>query len=274
MTRGAGSANGGMVASLYRQRGLLAVLVARDLKARYRGTLLGYFWSLLNPLLLLAVYTLVFTFVIPARAPTHVPYPLFLFAGLLPWLLASGALLDAAVVLPDNGPLLKKVLCPPEVFPAVTVSSHVVHHLLALPILIIGMAVAALAGAMRFPWTVVLLPLALLPWVVATSGLVLLVAGLAVHFRDLKDLLHNILNLTFFLTPIIYPPEAVPAGALRHLALANPVTPLVTVYRDVALLGVVPPITTWGWATLVALVCWGLGALIFTRLRETLAEAV
>ncbi|MFI5143876.1 MAG: ABC transporter permease, partial [Thermoanaerobaculales bacterium] len=96
-----------MIKSLYRQRALLAVLVARELRARYRGTFLGYLWSLLNPLLLLGVYTVVFTFVIPARAPTHVPYPLFLFAGLLPWLFASGALLDAAVVLADNGPLLK-----------------------------------------------------------------------------------------------------------------------------------------------------------------------
>ncbi len=141
----------GVLASLYRQRGLVAALVARDLKARYRGTFLGYLWSLLNPLLLLAVYTVVFTFVIPARVPTAVPYPLFLFAGLLPWLFGSGALLDAAVVLPDNGPLLRKVVCAPEVFPAVTVLSHLVHHLLALPVLLVATAVVAWLGVARFP---------------------------------------------------------------------------------------------------------------------------
>jgi ABC-type polysaccharide/polyol phosphate export permease len=265
---------GGLLGILYRQRGLLAVLISRDLKARYRGTLLGYFWSLLNPLLLLAVYTVVFTYVIPARAPSHVPYPLLLFAGLLPWLFASGALLDSAVVLADNGPLLKKVVCPPEVFPATTVVAHLVHHVLAVPILLVAMVVAASAGAMRFPWTVALLPLALVPWLVAVSGLVLAVSALAVHFRDLKDLLHNVLNLWFFLTPIIYTPDLIPAGLLRQAVLANPVTPLVVLYRDVAVMGVVPPLSTWGWAYLVALLCWAGGVWLFGRLRESIAEAV
>jgi len=260
--------------SLYRQRALLGVLVMRDLKARYRGTFLGYLWSLLNPLLLLAVYTIVFTFVIPARGATTVPYPLFLFAGLLPWMFASGALLDSAVVLADNGPLLKKVVCPPEVFPAVTVLSHLIHHLLALPVLLIAIAVAAGLGELRFPWTVVLLPVALLLWTVPVAGLSLAVAGLAVHFKDLKDLLHNLLNLFFFLTPIIYTVSQVPAGILRRSVMANPVAPLVEIYRGVVLLGQVPPLGTWLWAVLVAVVFWSLGAFLFGRLRETIAETV
>ena len=264
----------GVLLSLYRQRGLLAVLVARDLKARYRGTFLGYLWSLLNPLLLLAVYSAVFTFVIPARAPSSAPYPLFLFAGLLPWLFASGALLDAAVVLPDNGPLIRKVVCAPEVFPAVTVLSHLVHHLLALPVLLAATALAAALGRVRFPGTVVLLPAALFLWVVATSGLALVVAALAVHFRDLKDLLHNLLNLLFFVTPIIYPLEAIPVPALRRAVAANPMTPLVQVYRDAALLGHISPVRTWLFAAAVALVCWLVGAWVFARLRETIAETV
>jgi lipopolysaccharide transport system permease protein len=264
-----------MLASLYRQRGLLAVLVARDLKARYRGTFLGYLWSLLNPILLLAVYTTVFTFVIPARVPNSaVPYPLFLFAGLLPWLFGSGALLDAAAVLPDNGPLLKKVVCAPEVFPAVTVLSHLVHHLLALPVLLGATAVAAVLGRVSFPWTVVLLPVALLLWVMAVAGISLAIAALAVHFRDLKDLLHNLLNLVFFATPIIYPLAMVRVGVLRKLIQANPVTPLIEVYRDLALLGRIPPLLTWVWAVAAALVAWALGAWVFARLRETIAETV
>jgi lipopolysaccharide transport system permease protein len=264
-----------LLVSLYRQRGLVAVLVARDLKARYRGTFLGYLWSLLNPLLLLAVYTVVFTFVIPARVPSStVPYPLFLFAGLLPWLFGSGALLDAAVVLPDNGPLLKKVVCAPEVFPAVTVLSHLIHHVLALPVLLAATAVVAFLGLTVFPWTVVLLPVALLLWVLAVAGISLAVAALAVHFRDIKDLLHNLLNLFFFATPIIYPLDMVPLRALRRVIQANPVTPLVEVYRDVVLLGRIPSLLTWAWAASVAVVCWVVGAWIFSRLRETIAETV
>jgi len=264
----------GLLSSLYRQRGLIGVLVERELKARYRGTLLGYFWSLLNPLLLLAVYTVVFTVVIRARVDTEAPYALFLFAGLLPWLFVSGTLLDSAIVLHDNGPLLKKVVCPPEVFPVVTVLSHLVHHLLALPILIAGMGFLAYRGDMSFPVTILLLPLPLLLWTVATTGLALAVAALAVHFRDIKDLLQNLLNLVFFLTPIIYTRTTVPEGVLRRVVDLNPVTPLLVVYRDVVLNGVVPPPMAWVWAALVAVACWLLGAFVFSRLRDTLAETV
>jgi len=270
----AGGAKAGVLTSLYRNRGLVAVLVARDLKARYRGTFLGYVWSLLNPLLLLAVYTVVFTWVIPARVTSDVPFPLFLFAGLLPWGFVSGALLDAAVVLGDNGPLLRKVVCPPEVFPAVTVLSHMVHHLLALPILLVAVGVAAWSGVVRFPWTVVLMPVVLAIWLVAVGGLALAVAALAVHFRDLKDLLHNLLNIFFFATPIIYPLEMIHVPILRTLIQANPATPLVLLYRDAVLLGRCPSLTAWIWALAVAAFFWLTGSWIFSRLRETIAETV
>ncbi len=248
--------------------------MARELKARYRGTLFGYLWSLLNPMLLLLVYTVVFTVVIPARVSTTVPYPLFLFAGLLPWLFLSGALLDATVTLIDNGPLLKKVVCPPEVFPAVVVFSHLVHHLLALPVLLVAALATTFAGHGAVSWTVLLLPAVLLPWLVAVGGVSLAVAALAVHFRDLKDLLHNLLHLVFFTTPIIYTVDLVPQGILRRLILLNPVTPLISLYRDTVLLGTLPPLSVWGWSVLVAVVCWLVGVGIFVRLRETLVEAV
>ncbi len=263
-----------MVVTLYRQRHLVAVLVVRELEARYRGTLFGYFWSLLNPLLLLLVYTVVFTVVIPARVSTAVPYPLFLFAGLLPWLFLSGALLDSTITLIDNGPLLKKVVCPPEVFPAVVVLSHLAHHLLALPVLLVAALVATLTGHGTLSWTVLLLPVVLLPWLVAVGGVSLAVSALAVHFRDLKDLLHNLLNLLFFTTPIIYTVELVPEGLLRRLILANPVTPLISLYRDTVLLGTLPPLSVWGWSAVVGAVGWLAGVGIFTRLKETLVEAV
>jgi len=156
----------------------------------------------------------------------------------------------------------------------VTVLSHLVHHILALPVLLAATALAAAFGRIRFPITIVLLPVALLLWVVAVAGLSLAVAALAVHFRDLKDLLHNVLNLVFFLTPIIYPLDAIPVPLLRHAVAANPLTPLVLVYRDAVLTGQASSLATWGFAALVALACWGVGATVFVRLRETIAETV
>ncbi len=263
----------GVLRLLWRHRALVAVLVRRDLGARYRASLLGYFWSLLNPLLLLAVYSVVFTTVFEPRMAGARPYPLFLFAGLLPWLFFSGALLDSAVTLIDNGALLAKVVCPPEIFPAVTVISHLVHHLLALPVLVAALAAAALTGHHPFPWTIVLLPLGLLPWIVLAMGAALMVAALSVHFRDLRDLLGHLLNLLFFGSPIIYSLRGLPEG-LRRILVLNPMTSVVEVYRALAFDGRVPGLGSWLVACVAAVVVFALGSSLFTRLRDTLVEAV
>jgi ABC-type polysaccharide/polyol phosphate export permease len=260
---------------LWRHRALVSVLVRRELHARYRASVLGFFWSLLNPLLLLAVYAVVFTYIFQPRFPGGDPYPLFLFSGLLPWLFFSGASLDSAVTLVDNGPLLAKVMCPPEIFPAVTVVSHFVHHLLALPILLAALAASALAGGHPFPWTVVLIPVALVPWLALTGGVALATSALSVHFRDLRDLLGHLLNLLFFASPIIYTLDGleIPSG-LRRALLLNPLAPLVELYRDVAFAGRISPAADWAIAIAVGLVAWWLGAVLFSRYRDTLVEAV
>lgn len=259
---------------LWRHRALLAVLVRRELGARYRASVLGYLWSLLNPLLLLVVYAVVFTTVFQPRVAGMDPYPLFLFTGLLPWLFFSGALMDASVTLVANGPLLAKVVCPPEIFPAVVVVSHLVHHLLALPVLLLAVTVSAVVGWHPFPWTIVLLPLALVPWLVLTAGLAMAVAPLALHFRDLRDLLGHILNLLFFASPIIYALDGLPVEWLRRVIAAGPLAPLVEVYRTLAFDGRVAGPVTWLAAIAVALLAWWLGVAVFARLRESLVEAV
>jgi len=260
---------------LWQHRALVAVLVRRELSARYRASFFGYLWSLLNPLLLLLVYAVVFTSIFEPRFPGGDPYPLFLFTGLLPWLFFSGAVLDSAVSLVDNGPLLAKVMCPPEIFPAVTVLSHLVHHLLALPVLLAALAGSAVMGWHPFPWTVLLLPLALVPWVLLTGGVALATAALAVHFRDLRDLVNHLLNLLFFSSPILYSLQGLEVPQLvRRLLHLNPMASVVEVYRDLAFAGRVAGVEKWAIAAAVAVVAWWLGAAVFTRLRETLVEAV
>jgi len=262
-------------ALLWRHRALVAVLVRRELTARYRASVLGFFWSLLNPLLLLAVYAVVFTTIFQPRFPGGDPYPLFLFSGLLPWLFLSGAALDASVTMVDNGPLLAKVMCPPEIFPAVTVVSHLVHLVLALPVLILALAWSAVAGWHPFPWTVVLIPAALVPWLLVTAGVASAVSALSVHYRDLRDLLGHLLNLLFFASPIIYSLDGleVPA-ALRRVLVLNPLAPLVVVFRDVAFAGRAGSPADWAIALAVGLVVWSLGTWVFSRYRDTLVESV
>ena len=260
---------------LWRHRALVAVLVRRELDARYRASFLGFFWSLLNPLLLLGVYAVVFTYIFNPRFPGGDPYPLFLFSGLLPWLFFSGAVLDGSVTLVDNGPLLAKVMCPPEIFPAVTVLAHLVHHLLALPVLLAAMVAAALLGAHPFPWTIWLVPFALVPWVLVTGGAALAVSALSVHYRDMRDLVGHLLNLLFFASPIIYSLEGLQVpGPLRWVLVLNPLAPLVEVYRDAAFTGEISSPKTWLLALTVGVVSWWLGAKVFAHYRETLVEAV
>lgn len=264
-----------LVRLLWRQRALVAVLVRRELNARYRASVLGFLWSMLNPLLLLFVYAVVFTYIFNPRFPGGDPYPLFLFSGLLPWLFFSGTVLDSSVTLIDNGPLLAKVMCPPEIFPVVTVVSHFVHHLLALPVLIAAMVVAAVAGWHQFPTTIWLLPLALIPWLLISGGAALGVSALSVKFRDLRDLVGHLLNLLFFSSPIIYSLDGLDVPEwLERILVMNPLAVLVELYRDIVFTGSVPSPRMWLLALVVGAAGWVLGAAIFVRFRETLVESV
>src|SRR5580765_1674072 len=120
---------------IHKFRGLLFTLVGRELKARYRGSVLGFFWSLINPLLLLAIYSAVFTLVFVQRAEGLHPYALFLFGGVLAWNFFAASLLDASQTFRNNGPLLRKVIVSPEIFPGVSVLAQSFHLVLALPVL-------------------------------------------------------------------------------------------------------------------------------------------
>src|ERR1041384_7041906 len=125
------------LANLFRYRGLIQSLVARELKARYRGSVLGFFWSFFNPLLLLAIYSFVFTRVLPATQPDELkPFALFMFCGILPWTWFSASLIESTGSLIAGGNLIKKVLFPAEVLPIVAVLANMVHFFLGLPILI------------------------------------------------------------------------------------------------------------------------------------------
>jgi len=126
---------------LFRYRGLVQILVTRELKARYRGSVLGFFWSFVNPLLLLLVYSFVFTAIIPRGDLAGLePYAVFLFCGLLPWTWFSSSLNESANVLIVNGNLIKKVVFPVEILPVVAVASNLCHFVLGLPILFVILA--------------------------------------------------------------------------------------------------------------------------------------
>ncbi len=254
----------------YRQRALVLALVRRELSARYRGGALGFLWSFLNPLLLLLVYATVFRLVFAPRADVR-PYALFLFGGVLVWGFASSALLDAVDTFRVNGPLLRKTTVSPEVFPAAAVGARLAHLLLALPVLAVAVAVAAVRGSVKAGAAVLEFPIVLVLLFLAIFGAALALAALAVHFGDVRDIAANLLTLAFFVTPVLYPTEAVPAR-FRWLLFANPLASFFAAIHDTLFFFRPVPASGWLWMAGTAAVCLAAGGAVFERLRDSLAE--
>ena len=260
------------LARLFRYRGLIQSLVARELKARYRGSVLGFFWSFINPLLLLLIYSIVFRYFLPARFEGIDHYELFMFCGILPWTWFSSSLLESSGVLISGGNLIKKVLFPAEILPIVTVLANMVHFFLGLPIL-----AAFLMYYQRplNPFELAWFPVAVLVQLVLTLGFALILSALTVHFRDLRDILSNLMTFWFFCTPIIYPYMIITEPWQARLLQLNPFTHLVITYQEILFFE--GPVGHAFWLVVLggaSVLFFLVGYLIFDRLRDTFAEEV
>ncbi len=262
---------------VWKYRVLIQNLVSRELKARYRGTVLGFFWSFFNPLLLMTVYTVVFGFIIQPRDPALQGspwiYALFLFCGILPWTWFSSTSLESANVLMINGNLIKKILFPAEILPVVTVTSNLINFLFALPILLIFIPI------MGKPFTLwmLFLPVVILVQYVFSLGFGLLISALTVHFRDIKDILGNFLTFWFFATPIIYPlsfSSIEKSHFLRILLNLNPMTHIIRGYQSCLFYGELIHWKKLGVTFLAGLLLFVIGYYVFDRLRDSFPEEV
>lgn len=247
-------------------RALVANLTGRQVSARYRGSVLGFLWTLLNPLLLMAVYSLVFT--VYARMDME-NYGAFVFTGLLPWLWFVSTLSDGAVAIVGNGGLITKAMFPPEVLPLVSVLSNFLNFVFALPVLFVVLALAGIPPGM----SLLALPLLLALQLIIVLGLVFLLSALNAQFRDVQHLLANLLTFWFFLCPVLYPVSNVPER-LRALHSLNFMGELVVAYQDVLFHRRFPD---WPSVALVAAV--GVAILLvgewrFRRVRDSFAEWV
>jgi lipopolysaccharide transport system permease protein len=254
------------LAELLAHRGILAALVWRELKARYRGSVLGFLWTLLNPLLLMAIYSLVFSVYVRIDIPK---YPIFVFAGLLPWIWFSSSLTAATSSIVEGGALVKRVAFPPQVLPAAALTAGLVNFLLALPLLV----AFVLAAGLPLSWGLLAVPVLVAIQYVFTLGLATALAMLSVRFRDLQHLLTNLLTLWFFLTPVIYPVSLVPES-FRPLLWLNPMAPLMVAYQDVFYRARVPALDQVAPVAGAAVVVAVLALALCDRLRWTVVEQV
>lgn len=243
---------------------LVCVLVARDFKLRYKRSLLGIAWSLLVPLAQLVVLYLVFNGIVPLNIP-H--YTTFLFTGILPWTWLQASLMVSAMTVVDNRDLVKQVGFPLPLLPAVTVLSHLVHFLLALPIL----AVFLVSEGYRPNPSLAALPLIILVQFLFVSSLAYIVATLQVRFRDTQYLLGIGLFLFFYLTPVFWDVKTIPEP-YHSIMLMNPVAMILDGYRAVLMRGAWPdPLPLLGVAGL-SVVVLTLGFAGFNLARHRFVE--
>jgi lipopolysaccharide transport system permease protein len=258
-------------ADLLRYRELFANLFRRDFQAKYKGSVLGVFWSLLNPLVLLGVYLVVFGLLFQNK---HIPhYPIYLLAGLACWIFFSVSLQSASRSMIDSAELIKKVRFPRQLVAFAVVATQLVTFALMLVILIVLSLVFIPATR---PWVWLALPLGLL-FAALVTGLALIVACLNVLFRDVEHILAAALLPWFFVTPILWRFADLPAKAQDHQTLlevlrwGNFVAPPIYAVRDALWLGHAPRAADVVYLAVAAVVALAAGALLFRWIDDRIA---
>ena len=268
---------GQRLVTLYQARELIYNLVQRELKARYKNSVLGFVWSLLNPLGMMVVFTIVFSVLMPNNSVPN--YPIFLLCGLLPWNFFSASIMTGTNSIVANGNLVKKVYFPREVLPIATVLANLVNFLLALVVLFAAMLLVRIPLS---PW-LVLLPIVILIQTCFTLGIVFLLSTFQVFYRDTLIVLDVVLLAWFFLTPVFYPTSLLPTSLTvlgitldvqRVMYILNPMASLINMYRDILYWGYrTDPDFFWR-TSLTALSVLGIGYWVFVKYSGRFGEEV
>lgn len=254
-----------LLRELYHYREMLFSLVRKDLRGRYKGSVLGFLWTFINPLMQLLVYTFVFTVILPSQVE-H--YSLYLFVALIPWIFFSSSMTGGAGSIVAQKDLVKKIYFPREIIPISYVTSCFVNMLLCFLIIF---AVMLFTSAPFNPLALLCLPVIMIVEYLLALGIAMLAAAVTVYFRDLEHILGIVSMIWMYLTPILYPETLVPEKwqALYHI---NPMTSIITAYRDVLYWGVMPQLTTLLEAVLLGVLFLLLGLLSFSKLKKGFAE--
>jgi lipopolysaccharide transport system permease protein len=251
---------------------LLRELVKRDFQGRYAGSLLGFVWSLVQPLWLLLLFTFVFSTVMQVSVvgearTSH--FAIFLFGGLLPWMALHEGVLRSSTAITENASLVKKLRFPAEILVLAVVLAALLHEAIAAAIFVGVLIWVGDFSAGGLPLLLLAVPLQM----GLTLGLGLVVAALQVFFRDTVPLLGMVLNAWFYLTPVVYPLALVPSGFRPWLEL-NPLTPLVAMYRQAFLGGEATLVPGTGALALASIVLVSAGLWTFRRLKRTFVDEI
>lgn len=250
---------------IWNYRQMIFSLVKRDLRGRYKGSLLGFFWTFLNPLLQLVVYTIVFSVIMRAGIEK---YYLFLFVALIPWIMFSTSVAGGCSCVLNQKDMVTKIYFPREVLPIAHVTTAMINMLYSFIVVFI---VVLVSGVTIQPLAILCLPVIIIVEYILAIGLALIVSSLTVFFRDLEHIIGIIVMSWQFLTPVMYSTEQVPEN-LWPIFQLNPMTQVITAYRDILYYGKVPHIGTLSTAFMWGIVSVVLGFIIFQILQRRFAE--
>lgn len=255
----------GRLKEIYAYREMVFSLVKRDLKGRYKGSVLGFLWTFLNPLFQLAVYTMVFSIIMRSGIED---YYLFLFVALIPWIFFSTSVAGGSSCIMAQQDLVKKIYFPREVLPVSYVTSQFVNMLLSF---IVIFAVLLFSGYTIRLRAVLCLPTVMLVEYILALGLTMVMSAVTVYIRDLEYILGIIVMAWQFLTPVMYTIEQVPER-IRWIFSLNPMTYIIIAYRDILYFGNVPRMSTLLSAVILGSAMLLIGWMVFYHLQKHFVE--
>lgn len=263
-----------MIASLWRNRDLVVALTKREVVGRYRGSLVGITWSFFNPILMLLIYTFVFSVVFKARwavggEESRANFAIILFVGMIIHGLFAECINRAPSLIISNPNYVKKVIFPLEILPCVALGSALFHATISLVVLLL----AQLILTQQLMWTTLWFPCVLLPLVFAIMGIAWFLAGLGVYVRDIGQITGMVTTVLLFVSPVFYPTSALPEQYQRWIYL-NPLTFIIEEGRKTLIFGEMPDLGEWGvMLTVAMMISWG-GFVWFQKIRKGFADVI
>lgn len=253
------------IVEIYKYRTMIVSLIQRDLRGRYKGSVLGFAWTFLNPLLQLAVYTVVFSVVMRAGIED---YYLFLFVALIPWIFFSSSLTGGATCIFSQKELVTKIYFPREILPIAHVTCQLVNMLFSFVVVFV---VIVLSGrGINFGVLLYLIPVICVEYMLAL-GIAFVSSSLTVYFRDLEHILVNIAMAWQFLSPVMYSVDMVPE-AIQPLFMMNPMSSVIVAYRDILYYKQAPHMNTLLLASGLGIGLLIIGWVLFGKLEKHFAE--
>lgn len=249
-------------------RELFLVLTFKEIKIRYKQTLLGTAWAILQPSALTIIFTVVFSLFLKIDSGS-IPYPIFAYSALLPWTFFSTALSFGALSVVNNGNLVTKVYFPREMLPLSAVGAAFFDFLMAAVVF----AVMMIFYKISISATILFAPLIIVSILLLTTGVSLILATLNVLFRDIRFIIPLLLQIWLYLTPIIYSSEAIPQK-FKFLYWLNPLAPLIETFRQITVQGQNPRVFDLAYAGLISIVIFALGFWFFKSRERIFADVI